>query len=64
MAVNAHRRTPDGEGPIRIPEFRKLPENMERSIVADDQRKVSQRRLLGRREKRMEMLQMACSAQI
>ena len=31
MAVNAHRRTPDGEdNPIRIPEFRKLlQENME-----------------------------------
>ena len=53
MAVNAHRRSEDGEqDPIRIPEFRKLlQENMEmlkidRSMTVA----VPERRVLGRRE--------------
>jgi Fe-S cluster assembly ATP-binding protein len=62
MAVNAHRRTPEGdENPIRIPEFRKLlQENME--ILKID-RSMTSRYLndgfSGGEKKRMEMLQMA-----
>jgi Fe-S cluster assembly ATP-binding protein len=62
MAVNAHRRTPDGEdNPIRIPEFRKLlQENMEQLKI---DRTMTRRYLndgfSGGEKKRMEMLQMA-----
>jgi Fe-S cluster assembly ATP-binding protein len=62
MAINAHRRTPEGdENPIRIPEFRKLlQENME--ILRID-RSMTSRYLndgfSGGEKKRMEMLQMA-----
>jgi Fe-S cluster assembly ATP-binding protein len=62
MAVNAHRRTPDGEdNPIRIPEFRKLlQENMEQLKI---DRSMTSRYLndgfSGGEKKRMEMLQMA-----
>ena len=62
MAVNAHRRTPDGEdNPIRIPEFRKLlQENMEQLKI---DRTMTCRYLndgfSGGEKKRMEMLQMA-----
>jgi Fe-S cluster assembly ATP-binding protein len=62
MAVNAHRRTPDGEDdPIRIPEFRKLlQENMEQLKI---DRTMTSRYLndgfSGGEKKRMEMLQMA-----
>jgi Fe-S cluster assembly ATP-binding protein len=62
MAVNAHRRTPDGEeNPIRIPEFRALlQENMERLKI---DRSMTSRYLndgfSGGEKKRMEMLQMA-----
>jgi Fe-S cluster assembly ATP-binding protein len=62
MAVNAHRRTPDGEdNPIRIPEFRKLlQENMEQLKI---DRTMTSRYLndgfSGGEKKRMEMLQMA-----
>jgi len=62
MAVNAHRRTPEGdENPIRIPEFRKLlQDNME--LLKID-RSMSSRYLndgfSGGEKKRMEMLQMA-----
>jgi Fe-S cluster assembly ATP-binding protein len=62
MAVNAHRRTPDGEdNPIRIPEFRKLlQENMEQLKI---DRAMTSRYLndgfSGGEKKRMEMLQMA-----
>jgi len=62
MAVNAHRRGPDGEeNPVRIPEFRKLlAENMERLQI---DRQMTSRYLndgfSGGEKKRMEMLQMA-----
>jgi len=62
MAVNAHRRTPDGEdNPIRIPEFRKLlQDNMEQLKI---DRTMTSRYLndgfSGGEKKRMEMLQMA-----
>jgi len=62
LAVNAHRRTADGEeDPIRIPEFRKLlQENMERLHI---DRAMTSRYLndgfSGGEKKRMEMLQMA-----
>jgi Fe-S cluster assembly ATP-binding protein len=62
LAVNAHRRTDDGEeNPIRIPEFRKLlQENME-TLKID--RSMTSRYLndgfSGGEKKRMEMLQMA-----
>jgi Fe-S cluster assembly ATP-binding protein len=62
MAVNAHRRGPDGEeNPVRIPEFRKLlQENMERLQI---DRQMTSRYLndgfSGGEKKRMEMLQMA-----
>src|SRR5207248_8770854 len=62
LAVNAHRRSEDGEeNPIRIPEFRKLlQENME--ILRID-RSMTSRYLndgfSGGEKKRMEMLQMA-----
>jgi Fe-S cluster assembly ATP-binding protein len=62
MALNAHRRTPEGdENPIRIPEYRKLlQENME--ILKID-RSMTSRYLndgfSGGEKKRMEMLQMA-----
>ena len=62
MAVNAHRRTPDGEdNPIRIPEFRKLlQENMEQLKI---DRTMTSRYLndgfSGGEKKRMEMLQRA-----
>jgi Fe-S cluster assembly ATP-binding protein len=62
MAVNAHRRTDDGEAnPIRIPEFRKLlQENMEQLKI---DRTMTSRYLndgfSGGEKKRMEMLQMA-----
>ena len=62
MAVNAHRRTPEGdENPIRIPEFRKLlQENME---VLKMDRSMTSRYIndgfSGGEKKRMEMLQMA-----
>jgi Fe-S cluster assembly ATP-binding protein len=62
MAVNAHRRSPEGdENPIRIPEFRKLlQENMEMLKI---DRSMSSRYLndgfSGGEKKRMEMLQMA-----
>ena len=62
MAVNAQRRTPDGEdNPIRIPEFRKLlQENMEQLKI---DRTMTSRYLndgfSGGEKKRMEMLQMA-----
>jgi Fe-S cluster assembly ATP-binding protein len=62
MAVNAHRRTPDGEdNPIRLPEFRKLlQENMEQLKI---DRTMTSRYLndgfSGGEKKRMEMLQMA-----
>jgi Fe-S cluster assembly ATP-binding protein len=62
MAVNAHRRTPEGEdNPIRIPEFRALlQENMERLKI---DRSMTSRYLndgfSGGEKKRMEMLQMA-----
>ena len=62
MAVNAHRRTPEGEdNPIRIPEFRKLlQENMEQLKI---DRTMTSRYLndgfSGGEKKRMEMLQMA-----
>ena len=62
MAVNAHRRTPEGdENPIRIPEFRKLlQENME-ALKID--RSMTSRYIndgfSGGEKKRMEMLQMA-----
>ena len=62
MAVNAHRRTPDGDhNPIRIPEFRKLlQENMEMLQI---DRSMTSRYLndgfSGGEKKRMEMLQMA-----
>jgi len=62
LAVNAHRRTPDGEdNPIRIPEFRKLlQENMEQLKI---DRTMTSRYLndgfSGGEKKRMEMLQMA-----
>jgi Fe-S cluster assembly ATP-binding protein len=62
MAVNTHRRTPDGEdNPIRIPEFRKLlQENMEQLKI---DRTMTSRYLndgfSGGEKKRMEMLQMA-----
>jgi Fe-S cluster assembly ATP-binding protein len=62
MAVNAHRRTPDGEeNPIRIPEFRKqLQSNMELLHI---DRSMTSRYLnegfSGGEKKRMEMLQMA-----
>ena len=62
LAVNAHRRTPEGEeDPIRIPEFRKLlEENMLRLKI---DRSMTSRYLndgfSGGEKKRMEMLQMA-----
>jgi len=62
MAVNAHRRTPDGEdNPIRIPEFRKLlQENMEQLKI---DRTMTSRYLndgfSGGEKKRAEILQMA-----
>jgi Fe-S cluster assembly ATP-binding protein len=62
LAVNAHRRGPDGEqNPIRIPEFRKLlQENMD-ALKID--RSMTSRYLndgfSGGEKKRMEMLQMA-----
>jgi Fe-S cluster assembly ATP-binding protein len=62
MAVNAHRRTPDGEeNPVRISEFRKLlQENMEQLKI---DRTMTSRYLndgfSGGEKKRMEMLQMA-----
>jgi Fe-S cluster assembly ATP-binding protein len=62
MAVNAHRRSPEGdENPIRIPEFRKLlQENME--ILKID-RSMTSRYLndgfSGGEKKRMEMLQLS-----
>jgi Fe-S cluster assembly ATP-binding protein len=62
LAVNAHRRTPEGEeDPIRIPEFRKLlEENMQRLKI---DRSMTSRYLndgfSGGEKKRMEMLQMA-----
>jgi Fe-S cluster assembly ATP-binding protein len=62
MAVNAHRRGPDGEeNPIRIPEFRtQLQESME-TLKID--RQMTSRYLndgfSGGEKKRMEMLQMA-----
>jgi Fe-S cluster assembly ATP-binding protein len=62
LAVNAHRRTPEGEeNPIRIPEFRKLlEENMTRLRI---DRSMTSRYLndgfSGGEKKRMEMLQMA-----
>jgi Fe-S cluster assembly ATP-binding protein len=62
LAVNAHRRTPEGEeDPIRIPEFRKLlAENMQRLKI---DRSMTSRYLndgfSGGEKKRMEMLQMA-----
>ena len=62
MAVNAHRRTDDGESnPIRIPEFRKLlQENMEMLKI---DRSMTSRYLndgfSGGEKKRVEILQMA-----
>jgi Fe-S cluster assembly ATP-binding protein len=62
MAVNAHRRGPDGEeNPIRIPEFRKqLQENMD---VLRIDRSLTSRYLndgfSGGEKKRMEVLQLA-----
>ena len=62
MAVNAHRRTEDGEqNPIRIPEFRKLlQENMEMLKI---DRSMTSRYLndgfSGGEKKRVEILQMA-----
>src|SRR5215467_12058445 len=62
MAVNAHRRGPDGEeNPIRIPEFRKvLQENMEMLKI---DRSMTSRYLndgfSGGEKKRVEILQMA-----
>jgi Fe-S cluster assembly ATP-binding protein len=62
MAVNAHRRTDDGEeDPIRIPEFRKLlQENMEMLRI---DRSMTSRYLndgfSGGEKKRLEILQMA-----
>jgi Fe-S cluster assembly ATP-binding protein len=62
LAVNAHRRGPDGEeNPIRIPEFRKLlTESMEELKI---ERAMTSRYLnegfSGGEKKRMEMLQMA-----
>jgi Fe-S cluster assembly ATP-binding protein len=62
MAVNAHRRGPDGEeNPIRIPEFRKLlQENMEMLRI---DRSITSRYLndgfSGGEKKRVEILQMA-----
>jgi Fe-S cluster assembly ATP-binding protein len=62
MAVNAHRRTDDGEqNPIRIPEFRKLlQENMEMLKI---DRSMTSRYLndgfSGGEKKRVEILQMA-----
>ena len=62
LAVNAHRRGPDGEdNPVRIPEFRKmLQENMD-ALKID--RSMTSRYLndgfSGGEKKRMEMLQMA-----
>jgi Fe-S cluster assembly ATP-binding protein len=62
MALNAHRRGPDGEeNPIRIPEFRKLlQESMERLKI---DRSMTSRYLndgfSGGEKKRMEMLQLA-----
>jgi Fe-S cluster assembly ATP-binding protein len=62
MAVNAHRRTDDGEAnPIRIPEFRKLlQENMEMLKI---DRSMTSRYLndgfSGGEKKRVEILQMA-----
>ncbi|MDX6534069.1 MAG: Fe-S cluster assembly ATP-binding protein [Gaiellales bacterium] len=62
LAVNAHRRGPDGEeNPIRIPEFRKLlTESMEELKI---ERSMTSRYLnegfSGGEKKRMEMLQMA-----
>ena len=62
MAVNAHRRTEDGEeNPIRIPEFRKLlQENMEMLKI---DRAMTTRYLndgfSGGEKKRVEILQMA-----
>src|SRR5437868_13560352 len=62
MAVNAHRRGPDGEEhPIRIPEFRKLlQENMERLGIS---RELASRYVndgfSGGEKKRVEILQMA-----
>jgi Fe-S cluster assembly ATP-binding protein len=62
MAVNAHRRTPDGEdNPIRIPEFRKLLQGNMEQLKID--RTMTSRYLndgfSGGEKKRMEMLQMA-----
>ena len=62
MAVNAHRRTPDGEdNPIRIPEFRKLLQESMEQLKID--RSMTSRYLndgfSGGEKKRMEMLQMA-----
>jgi Fe-S cluster assembly ATP-binding protein len=62
MAVNAHRRTPDGEdNPIRIPEFRKLLQESMEQLKID--RTMTSRYLndgfSGGEKKRMEMLQMA-----
>ena len=62
MAVNAHRRSPEGEeNPIRIPEFRKLlQENMEMLKI---DRSMTSRYIndgfSGGEKKRMEILQMA-----
>ncbi len=62
MAVNAHRRTEDGEdNPIRIPEFRKLLQGSMEQLKID--RSMTSRYLndgfSGGEKKRMEMLQMA-----
>ena len=62
MAVNAHRRTDDGEdNPIRIPEFRKLLQESMEQLKID--RSMTSRYLndgfSGGEKKRMEMLQMA-----
>jgi Fe-S cluster assembly ATP-binding protein len=62
LAVNAHRRGPDGEeNPIRIPEFRKLLQESMEQLKID--RSMTSRYLndgfSGGEKKRMEMLQMA-----
>jgi Fe-S cluster assembly ATP-binding protein len=62
LAVNAHRRAPDGEeNPIRIPEFRKLLQESMDQLKID--RSMTSRYLnegfSGGEKKRMEMLQMA-----
>ena len=62
LAVNAHRRGPDGEeNPVRIPEFRKMLQESMDALKID--RSMTSRYLndgfSGGEKKRMEMLQMA-----